>query len=58
MESAMCQAYPTFYSDQKAKSLFLSVSENFDGKFIVSQDFCVSNHSSSAHWKNAKFTYY
>ena len=45
MASAMCQAYPTFYSDYNAKSFFISVSENFYEKFIVTQDYCVSNHS-------------
>ena len=44
MASAMCQAYPTFYSDYNAKSLFISVSEN-----------CVSNHSSFCPVENCKF---
>ena len=55
MESAMCQAYPTFYSDYNAKSLFISVSENFYEKFIVTQDYCVSNHSSFCPVENCKF---
>ena len=55
MASAMCQAYPTFYSDYNAKSLFISVSENFYEKFIVTQDYCVSNHSSLCPVENYKF---
>ena len=55
MASAMCQAYPTFYSDYNAKSLFISVSENFYEKFIVTQDYCVSNHSSFCPLENCKF---
>ena len=55
MASAMCQAYPTFYSDYNAKSLFISVSENFYEKFIVTQDYCVSNHSSFCPLESCKF---
>ena len=55
MASAMCQAYPTFYSDYNAKSLFISVSENFYEKCIVTQDYCVSNHSSFCLVENCKF---
>ena len=55
MAFAMCQAYPTFYSDYNAKSLFISVSENFNEKFIVTQDYCVSNHSSFYPVENCKF---
>ena len=51
----MCQTYPTFYSDYNAKSLFISVSENFYEKFIVTQDYCVSNHSSFCPVENCKF---
>ena len=35
-----------FFSGYNAKSIFISVSENFNEKFIVTQDYCVSNHSS------------
>ena len=52
MASSMCQAYPTFYSDYNAKCLF--VSENFYEKFIVTQDYCVSNHSSFCPVENCK----
>ena len=55
MASAMCQAYTTFYSDYNAKSLFISVSENFYEKFIVTQDYCVSNHSSFFPVENCNF---
>ena len=52
MASAICQAYPTLYPDYNAKSLFISVSENFYEKFIVTQDYCVSNHSSFCPLEN------
>ena len=55
MASAMCQAYSTFYLNYKAKSLFISVSENFYEKLIVTQDYCVSNHSSFCPVENCKF---
>ena len=55
MASAMCQAYPTFYSDYNAKSLFISASENFYEKFIVTQDYRVSNHSSFCPVENCNF---
>ena len=55
MASAMCQAYPTFYSDYNAKTLFISVSENFYEDFFVTQDYCVSNHSSFCPVENCKF---
>ena len=51
----MCQAYPTFYSNYNAKSLFISVSENFYEKFIVTQDYCVSDHSSFCPVENCEF---
>ena len=44
-----------FYSDYNVKSLFISVSENFYEKFIVTQDYCVSNHSSFCPVENCKF---
>ena len=37
------------------QNLFLSVSENFYEKFIVTQDYCVSNHSSFCPVENCKF---
>ena len=55
MASAIGQANPTFYSNYNAKSLFISVSENFYEKFIVTQDYCVSNHSSFCPVENCKF---
>ena len=57
MASAMCQAYPTFYSYYKlqSKSIFISVSEKFYEKLIVTQDYCVSNHSSFCPVENCKF---
>ena len=55
MASAMCQAYPTFYSDYNAKSLLISVSEYFYEKFIVNQDYCVSNLSPFCPKENCNF---
>ena len=55
MASAMCQAYPTFFSDYNAKSLFISVSERFYEKPIVTQENCVSKHSSFGPVRNCKF---
>ena len=55
MASAMFQAYTTIYSDYNAESLFISVSENFYEKFIVTQDYCVSNHSSFCSVEMFKF---
>ena len=51
----MCQAYPTFYSDYNAKSLLNSVSEIFYENFIVTQDYCVSDHSSFCSFKKCNF---
>ena len=51
----MCQALPSFYSDYKSKSLFVSVSNNFYKKYIVTQDFCVSTHNSFCSLGNCKF---
>ena len=51
----MCQAFPVFYSDYNEKSLFISVSENFYEKFLVTQEYCVSNHSSFCSVPNCKF---
>ena len=55
MASAMHQAYPTFYSDYNAKSFFIYVSENFYETFIVTQNYCASNHSSFCPAENCKF---
>ena len=55
MASALCQAYPTFYSYYNAKSLFISVSENFFEWFNVTQDYSVSNHLSFCPVENCKF---
>ena len=51
----MCQAYTIIYSDYNAESLFISVSEKFYEKFIVTQDYCVSNHSSFCSVEMFKF---
>ena len=55
MASAMCQAYPVFLFGYNARSLFISVSENFYEKFIVNQDYCVSNLSSFCPKENCNF---
>ena len=55
MAFAMCQAYPTFYLDYHSNSLFISVSENVYEKFIVTQDYCISNYPSFYPVKNCKF---
>ena len=55
MAAAMCQALPSFYSDYNSKSLFISVSNDFYEKYIVTQDFCVSIHDSFRSLGNCKF---
>ena len=55
MAAAMCQALPSFYSDHNSKSLFISVSNDFYGKYIVTQDYCVSTHDSFCSFGNCKF---
>ena len=42
----MFQAFPSFHSDYNENSLYISVSEIFFEKFLVTQEYCVSNHSS------------
>ena len=44
--AAMCQALPSFYSDYSTKSLFISVSNEFYEKNIVTQNYCLSTHNS------------
>ena len=51
----MCQALPSFYSDYNSKSLFISVSNDFYEKYIVTQDYCVSTHDSFCSLGNCKF---
>ena len=51
----MCQALPSFYSDYNSKSLFISVSNVFYEKYIVTQDYCVSTHDSFCSLGNCKF---
>ena len=58
MASAMCQAYPTFYSDYNAKSLFISVSEKFYEKIIVTKTTVYLTIHHSAQWKIANFTWF
>ena len=54
MAAAMCQALPSFYSDYNSKSWFISVSNNFYEKYIVTQDYCVSTHDSFCSLGNCK----
>ena len=44
-----------FLFGYNARSLFISVSENFYEKFIVNQDYCVSNLSSFCPKENCNF---
>ena len=53
--TAMCQAVPSFYSDYCQKSLFISVSSDFYEKYIVTQDYFVSIHSSYCSLENCNF---
>ena len=55
MAAAMCQALPSFYSDYNIKSLFISVSNKLNKKYIVTQDYCVSTHDSFCYLGNCKF---
>ena len=55
MTAAMCQALPSFYSDYSKKSLFISASNEFHKKYIVTQDYWVSNHNSLCSLENCKF---
>ena len=55
MAAAMCQALPSFYSDYNSKSLFISVSNDFYEKYIVTQDYCVSTHDCFCSLGNCKF---
>ena len=55
MAAAMCQALPSFYSGYNSKSLFISVSNDFYEKYIVTQDYCVSTHNSYCSLENCKF---
>ena len=55
MAAAMCQALPSFYSDYNSKSLFISVSNEFYEKYIVTQNFCVSTHDFFCSLGNCKF---
>ena len=49
MASAMCQAYPTCFSDYNAKSLFISVSENYYEKLLSAKTtvYLTIHHSAS-----------
>ena len=58
MASAMCQAYPTFYSDTM-QDLFLSLSQKTFMKNLLSTKttvYLTIHHS--AQWKIATFTQY
>ena len=55
MAAAMCQALPSFYSEYCQKSLFISVSSDFYEKYTVTNNFCVSTHSSYCSVENCKF---
>ena len=55
MAAYMCQALPSFYSDWNSKSLFISVSNDFYEKYIVTQDYSVSTQDSFCSLGNCKF---
>ena len=55
MAAAMCQALPSFYLDYNSKSLFISVSNEFYKKYIITQDYCVSTHNFFCSLGNCKF---
>ena len=55
MAAAMCQALSSFYSDYNSKSFFISVSNDFYEKCIVTQYYCVSTRNSFCSLGNCKF---
>ena len=55
MAAAMCQVLHSFCSDYNNKSLFISVSNEFYEKNIVTQDYCVSNVDSFCSLRSGKF---
>ena len=55
MAAAMCQAFPSFYSDYNEKLLFNSVSSDFYEKYIVTHRFFVSSHNSYCFLENCEF---
>ena len=55
MAAAMCQALPSFYSDYINKSLFISVSNEFYKKYMVTQDYSVSLTIRSVPWEVKSF---
>ena len=55
MAAATCQALPRFYSDYNNKSMFISVSDKFYEKYILTQDYCVSTHTSFCSLESCKF---
>ena len=50
MAAAMCQALLSFHSDYKSKSM-----NKFYGKYIATQDYCVSTHDSFCCLGSCKF---
>ena len=55
MAAARCQALSSFHSDYSDKSLFISASNEFYKKNIVTQDYCVSTHDSFCSLGFCKF---
>ena len=58
MASAMCQAYPTFYSDYNGKTLFISVSETFMKSSLSVKTTVFLTIYQSAQWNIVNFTWY
>ena len=54
MAAAMCQAPPSFYSDYSKNSPFISVSNEFYEKQILTQNYCVSSHNFVCSLENCK----
>ena len=55
MAAAMCQVLYSFYSDYSKKSPFISFSNEFYQKYLVTNDYCVSTHNSLCFLENCKF---
>ena len=55
MAAITCHALPSFYSDYSNKSMFISVSNNFYEKYILTLDYCVSTHNSFCSQESCNF---
>ena len=55
MAAALCQAVPSFRSDYKSKSLFISLSNEFYKKYIVTEIIACLLTIFSVPWEVANF---